>query len=224
MLSKFWVLWLPLFAVIVTYVLEHVLNTGQIHFMYSEQGFYENLQFAVLVFAFLVAVSTLIRMDRKFDPLMTAWVVLASLCCVYVGGEEISWGQQYLQWNTPEYWAAINDQNETNYHNTSSWFDQKPRLVLMIGIGVGGLIVPWLKRNSPAALPKRFTAFYPQPNMWFLAGLVIGVHLLDKVVEAFGGNLFERTSEQQELYMYYFVLLYLISLRRTLPTKTKTPA
>jgi hypothetical protein len=34
-----------------------------------------------------------------------------------VGMEEISWGQTYLQWQTPQSWAAINSQQETTVHN-----------------------------------------------------------------------------------------------------------
>jgi hypothetical protein len=34
-----------------------------------------------------------------------------------VAMEEISWGQTYLAWETPERWAAINSQQETTLHN-----------------------------------------------------------------------------------------------------------
>src|SRR3546814_4167282 len=54
-----------------------------------------------------------------------------------MAGEEASWGQHYAGWLTPDNWQALNDQGETNLHNTSSWLDQKPRTLLEIGVIVG---------------------------------------------------------------------------------------
>src|SRR5690554_5935010 len=38
------------------------------------------------------------------------WLLIVTLGCVYIAGEEISWGQHLLKWGTPEYFQAINDQ------------------------------------------------------------------------------------------------------------------
>lgn len=220
MLAKFWFYILPPVLIVGQFISERLLARPTLEFMYSELGLYENLQFLVLVGAVLVALATFVRMDRRADLLMTAWVAIATLCCIYVAGEEISWGQHFIGWGTPGFWTHLNDQNETNLHNTSAWLDQKPRLILMIGVAVGGLIIPLLRKIRPAALPERFNAFYPSSSLWVVAALAIGVHLLDKVVEGAGINLFERTSEMQELCFYYFVLLYLLGLRgRLVPKK-----
>ena len=64
--------------------------------------------------------------------LRTAWIAALTLACIYLGGEELAGGQQLVGWQTPEYIGEINDQNETNIHNMSSWFNQKPRLLLEI--------------------------------------------------------------------------------------------
>src|SRR6185295_2537016 len=110
----------------------------------SEQGPHELFQALMAGGGFCVAVSMLIRFPFREHPWLAAWVVIAALCCLYVTGEEISWGQQLFHWTTPEYWTRINDQHETNLHNTSAWFDQKPRLLLETGVTVGGLIIPLL--------------------------------------------------------------------------------
>jgi len=150
---------------------------------------------------------------------MGAWVSLALLCCIYVGGEEISWGQHFFNWSTPEYWKDVNDQHETNLHNTTSWLDQKPRLILMLSIGIGGIIFPLLMRFKPGVLPDRFASIYPSPQLMLVSLLVIVPHVLDKIMELMNMNLFHRTSEVQELYMYYFVLLYLVGLYRRIVDK-----
>lgn len=216
MARKFWLVWVPVLAVAAQWVVEQVVSVDALDWMNSEQGFYELLQFFVMAAALGVAVLTFARMDRGADRLMTAWVGLACVCCLYVAGEEVSWAQHFLEWSTPDYWAHWNDQGETNFHNTTSWLDQKPRLILMIGIGLGGLVFPLLQKYRPGLLPARFAMFYPSSHLWVIAAIVIGVHLVDKLAESAGGNLFHRTSEQQELYMFYFVLVYLLDLYRRL--------
>ncbi len=61
-----------------------------------------------------------------------AWVLAWTLALVYFAGEEASWGQWYFGWETSESFAQINDQNETNLHNISSWLDMKPRILVEI--------------------------------------------------------------------------------------------
>src|SRR3546814_9825984 len=72
---------------------------------------------------------------------------------------EASWGQHYAGWLTPENWQALNDQGETNLHNTSSWLDQKPRTLLEIGVIVGGILIPMLALRRPALREGRFAIF-----------------------------------------------------------------
>src|SRR3546814_15941194 len=78
-----------------------------------------------------------------------------------MAGEEASWGQHYAGWLTPENWQALNDQGETNLHNTSSWLDQKPRTLLEIGVIVGGILIPLLALRRPALREGRFALFLP---------------------------------------------------------------
>lgn len=209
-------LWIPVGAIIAQIITEIILPSPVLASLLSEGGPHEAIEFILLALAFLVAMLTLCRMDIKQNPWLAAWVGLAALCCFYVAGEEISWGQHILHWSTPEYWAALNDQNETNLHNTSSWLDQKPRLLLFIGIMVGGLIIPFLKRYKAQWLPQRFAIIYPPSILSVTAAFVAVVHILDALNDSFFSNIkfFERSSEIEELYIFYFVLIYLIVLRR----------
>lgn len=183
--------------------------------IHSEGGVHETLQSIVLMLALLLAVATLFRIDWKRQKFLGGVFLLAAICCFYVSGEEISWGQQILNWHTPEYWARINDQNETNLHNTSAWLDQKPRLLLFIGIVMAGLVIPALRRWAPARLPEKFKALYPSDTLAVTALGVLLPYTAQEIAEHFfDSRLFERVSEVQELYMYYFVLLYLVDLRK----------
>lgn len=183
--------------------------------LHSETGPHEFIEFLFLVAAFFIALISLKHTYGKYDTWLVIWIGLAALCCFYVAGEEVSWGQHLLKWSTPEYWAHINDQHETNLHNTSSWLDQKPRLLLLIGVVIGGLIIPALKKYKPTLLPEKFSIIYPPAILGVTAAFAISVNILDKIWEGFTGtSLLTRGSEVEELYLFYFVLLYLFILRK----------
>ncbi len=154
---RFWWLWLPVAVFVGIAIIDPFL--GHAHgdaWMYAENGILETLQWLVSAAAFFVGLACL--RYAKGRPWLMLWLMLGAMGSLYITLEEISYGQHIFKWETPEYWQAINDQNETNLHNTSSWFDQKPRLILLIGTVIGGLILPFVRRCRPAALPARFNA------------------------------------------------------------------
>ena len=207
-------LWAPLAAAAVVLSAEWGMSRDALAYFYAENGPCELLQFVVVFVAFLAAVRLLARMDRKADPWLFAWIAIAALGSFYIAGEEVSWGQQFLHWSTPADWAAINDQDETNLHNTSSWLDQKPRWLLQAGMVAGGLLVPAIRRVRPGLLPARFGMIYPSGGIAVTAGAALVLKLAETVCRAVsGGTLFYRSSEVMEFYMFYFVLLYLLDFK-----------
>lgn len=215
-MRKIWWLFLPLAFMAMQICLEVMLPQKSLAILHSEGGPHELLQFLMIAAAFIIAILILKQMDIKAQKWLAGWVGLAALCCLYVAGEEISWGQHFLDWTTPEFWKAYNDQQETNLRNTSSWLDQKPRLLLLIGAVTGGLLLPLAQKYAPQIVPARFAAIYPPGYLGLIAALALGVKVAEKTGESFGVVLFERASEVEEIYLFYFVLLYLIALKRRL--------
>ncbi len=203
-------LWVPLVFLAVQFALEMSFSTETLSAMHSENGPHESVQSVLMLAAFAIALMTMIKINWRRQAWLGLWMALAAICCLYVGGEEVSWGQHFLNWTTPEYWAAINDQNETNLHNTSSWLDQKPRLILLTGVVTGGLIIPLLRKKRPGLLPEKYAVIYPPASFGVMAVMTLVVHMLDKA----DIGVFVRGSEVVELYLYYFVLMYVIILRR----------
>lgn len=212
-ISSFWWLWLPLIFLTFQLLAEIFLPQKLLSALHSENGPYELLQFAVLVLATFLSARLLTSCLKDKDLWLSLWAFAAFAGCFYVAGEEISWGQQFFAWSTPESWMSINDQGETNLHNTTSWLDQKPRLILLAGIIGGGLIIPLLKKFSPTLVPSRFETIYPPVELALVAGIALVLKIADKIGGFYGIAIFERISEVEELFMYYFVLLYIHDFR-----------
>jgi hypothetical protein len=150
---------------------------------------------------------------------LIGWLLLIILGSTYFGGEEASWGQHWLGWETPEALGRLNDQGETNLHNTSSWLDQKPRLLLELGVLAGGLLYPaWLRlrrRSRPEDRDDPWYWLWPTRVVTPTAALAILIVIPQRLDGAFGWPvpypLAIRASETQEMLFGIFLMLYLWS-------------
>lgn len=209
-------LYLPLLWMAAQIGLELTLDTNTLINIHSENGPHELIQFLMLVAGAVIAARTFLRMDKS-DVWLNIWIGLAFAACTFVAIEEMSWGQSVLQWHTPEFWAHINVQEETNLHNTSTWLNQKPRILLAIGIVTGGLLIPLAKKYKPQWVPKKFDVIYPPATLGVTAMLYLFVRLSEKTANVFfDADLWARPSEIEEVYFFYFVLLYLVVMKNRL--------
>ena len=137
---------LPIALFILPYVFFAFFDGAPFYFA-KESGAVENITAVILALALLLTASTFFQYRAKTEVLKRApnsaipfrgftlgWLVVYALGCIYFLGEEISWGQHLFNWSTPDAWLAVNDQQETNFHNTSALLDQVPRFLLGLGI------------------------------------------------------------------------------------------
>jgi hypothetical protein len=217
-------LWLP-FVMLVGLVASYFFlgREAYIRVVLSEWGILENVTVAFLLVA--VAAGARLLVKRQFpDRWLGLWVALFTLGCIYFAGEEASWGQHWIGWATPETWAAVNDQQETNIHNTIGLFDQVPRTALAIGALVGGVIVPILRRRDPHSTAK----FWNLPG-WYWgtlacappALLAVGISVPGKVAGKMGVELPQAVrvvpGECKELFLAMFLMIYMLSMSRLIP-------
>lgn len=217
------VLWLALplvtlavFAVIVFMFPQHVPG-----WLENENGLVELGTPALLLPAIVAGFMTCAGNKRLPAPWLTVWLSLVTLACVYIAGEEISWGQHLLGWETPEALKTLNDQRETNIHNISSWFDQKPRILLELWILVGGIFLPLRNRITGIEYSMSDTGywFWPTPVVLPTALIAILVKLPERLENLFGWWPYDfhvRYSEIQEFYFAMFLMLYVLSIRKRL--------
>lgn len=166
--------------------------------------------------AFVLAIALLRDPLVWRSWLLRVWIGLAALGSFYIAGEEASWGQHLIGWETPAGWQAINDQNETNLHNVSSWLDQKPRLLLQIGILVGGIALPLAMPYLERLRRSNVALIVPPAALMPTAMLVVVYHIVDDLRPSMKEApwMVTRPAEVQETFLVLFVLFYLIVFRR----------
>jgi hypothetical protein len=178
-------------------------------------GFLELGQFFIAFAGMAVGLKLAFRPFVRTHRLLFIFVCVAALGCLYIAGEEHSWGQHFFHWQTPEYWAEINRQNETNLHNTMHLFGKKPRAVLEVSMLIGGLILPLLAFYRPDIRTNRRSLFIPPAAIVPTVICAIIFKSTDAIQKQLGiPSLVLRPSEATEIFIYLFLLFYLIMLTR----------
>jgi hypothetical protein len=83
----------------------------------AEDGLFEYGTAVFLFISSLVLGSHALSLLRRGAIVKTICTVLFALLFFFAAGEEISWGQRIFGWETTEFFAENNYQNETNLHN-----------------------------------------------------------------------------------------------------------
>jgi len=209
-------LWLPLAAGLALLLAWHLAPQFYEAYLGDEIGILEASQVIIPIISISYSLRILLLREVRADAVVFAWILLGLLGSFYMAGEEASWGQHYAGWLTPEAWQSINDQGETNLHNTSSWLDQKPRTLLEFGVIVGGIIIPLLALWRPSLRQGRYALFLP-PLVCLPVAVIAEIGKIWERLQSEGlwdVTLFYRASEVQELYFYIFILFYLIVFRQ----------
>lgn len=216
-------LWLPVALFLVVYAA--AFGLGEVtyrSFFVGEASLVEIPTVVALVVATVMGVRAARDARALGMRLLPIWLVLGALGCFYFAGEEVSWGQWILHWQTPDAWAAMNDQQETNLHNLEGigfLFDQLPRTLLTLGAVVGGILMPLVRvwRRKPLTDPERFT-FWILPTLVALptAALATIFARADRTIGELLGRDWPRydmrTGEVKELMLGFFLMVYLTSI------------
>lgn len=168
------------------------LAFGKLHpFSYSaalqEDGFVEWLTVGLFAAAGVLRARVAWRERRWFDLLIAAF-------CMFVAGEEFSWGQRLLGFTPPDVFLEHNRQQEFTLHNFADVFGQPKGVLIMALLGYA-VVLPLGRRlfvRLRATIP-------PLPYVpWFVvaAGLLIWypLELTGEWVETLAGWLFLLTA------------------------------
>jgi hypothetical protein len=123
----------------------------------QEDGWAEWATFA----AFASAAWLTLRRTSGAKGLERVWIVGLGLFCVFVAGEEISWGQRLVGYRPPDFFLEQNFQQEANLHNLLKGLLDTRFVVLGIALayGVLGPVLGFLTLVPRAFVPA--TALVP---------------------------------------------------------------
>jgi hypothetical protein len=220
-LPKWLWLWLPIVVALFPYVMR-LIDIETDSYVFGEQGIIENYTFIVLFIAILLGILSILKMKSFEFPFFKIWLTILVLGCIYYAGEEVSWGQHWFGWGTPEGWMDVNDQGETNLHNTSALLDQVPRMLLTIAAVVGGVIIPvyFLVLNKVFSTHEFFGWLWPSYVNVPTCLLAVLVSLHEKIYKLFGTtvpNVLDiRAGETKECLLAMFLFIYIASFYKRL--------
>jgi hypothetical protein len=95
-----------------------------------ESGIVENIQSLFIFFSICFLIKA--KFFYKNIKIVNYFLVIKIFALFYYLGEEISWGQHFINWQSFEFFVENNLQKETNIHNISNIFDQLPRTLVLI--------------------------------------------------------------------------------------------
>jgi hypothetical protein len=149
--------------------------------------------FILFLVAGVVRSYAAIRTRRLFD-------VLVGLFCLFVAGEEISWGQRLIGFTPAEVFLEYNAQQEANVHNFAGIFG-RPKWVLIMALSGYGLLLPALMRSARTRrLLDRLGATAPRLELtpWFVVAIVLliwyPVEFTGEWIELLSGWLFVASA------------------------------
>ena len=138
---------------------------------FSEDGWIENLTPLLYLASFALCCLSLVRVISKEGhalPIVGIILVLGA-AVLFLGLEEISYGQRIFGWDTPAALATQNLQGETNLHNMLDYDDLN--LVKWFGI-TAVFIVMCLGVLLQHVSRRRWSVFLPHESLLPLAGLL----------------------------------------------------
>ncbi|MEW6755792.1 MAG: hypothetical protein AB1505_33165 [Candidatus Latescibacterota bacterium] len=186
-------------------------GTAWFDWMAMEDGVWESLTAAAFLGAGIVLGASL---GRNW-PAWPRWgerVPALVLACVLVvaAGEEVSWGQRWLGFATPDFLAERNVQRETNLHNLGGYWFQH---VSFLGVLSVGVLLPLAARLVGVVAYVVDRLRLPVPSLSLLPFAVAAVVFEDHgVMLRLWGNPPWRLSEARETVFAVVILCAAIQL------------
>ncbi len=182
----------------------------------SDTSVFEHAVGFVLLLSLIAGLYILFTRDLKAFPGLRPWLIAWCLGVGYFLGEDMNWGQYLFGWQAEGFFAS-NKEAETNLHNMSPWFNQKPRMLVQAWVLVVGFLAPlgwnWPRRATAKFVPAQL---WPGRRTMWLALAASLIPVMEWIVHAiFGddqGGIPIRFSEIQEFFFAWFFLLYAIDL------------
>jgi hypothetical protein len=193
-------------------------------FLHGEDAAIEMGTAALFLATSCGAIGLVARTRGAVPAIYRTFYVLIALAGVFVGLEEISYGQKLFHWNSPEWFTQHNSKAETNLHNM---LGSKPsdhmRALASVGCPLLCVALPLATLARRGLYRPGHWAYYllPRMELAMLAMVTLALTVLNKVPSVKGMAMWTgHLGELKELYWSAAALGYVLILWRRL---TATP-
>ena len=163
------------------------------------------------------------------------------MALIYYLGEEISWGQHFFKWVSPEFFLVNNNQGETNLHNISNLLDQLPRTLVMLWCSFIPIIFYFISKNFSFSVETKLILF-PTDQLLKISIIFLFIFLPDFFIDKLSlhpGHVingkdipesifydiislnFLRLSEVHELVFCFYFFIYSLAFNRAIYDQSK---
>jgi hypothetical protein len=133
-----------------------LLSISFVYILSNEDGFVESVQVIVLLIGAFFALQTAITLWKKLRIHAIVFLFIC-LALLFVSGDEISWGQRILGFETPKAIKVQNAQHELTVHNLF-FFDGSVGIGYML-VGFYGAFA-WMVMYVFPRLQKKWISYY----------------------------------------------------------------
>lgn len=204
--ARFFVLWLAITVLVLLSLIRSLQWSHTYHdkgviwydTLTRESGFFETLTAVTLLFAGVLFLFTAIRFGVRGGVAAARWAPMTLGILLILGaGEEVSWGQHWLHFDTPESFRALNDQGEFNLHNISTHLANH-LMVLFFLCYVGLLPVVTYYLSEVRYVVERLNI--PLCPLVFAPFAVVGVSMSEAIPGVWGNPLWSPNEARETLF------------------------
>lgn len=226
-LSRVWSLGLPVGVGLVLLVVAMIIPSGEDYdlVLRSESGLIESLTIIGCLIGCVVSIIVAQNTRKLQHARLFQWYMyLFAGGFLLLAGEEASWGQHLFGWTAPTEFGR-----ETNLHNLSIQTEQIPKVILHAAAILGGLIWPLFGAKRWQTVPDWWKWLLPTAVAVPTILIALAVRLVERVFVWFDiepvytrFENFKELKEANEMFLVYFLILYVFSLRKRIHLSHQT--
>ena len=156
--------------------------------VWNENGLVESLQ-VIILFVTIIILIILLRKSsiNKTNQFVKIFLLIEILGLFYFFMEEISWGQHFVNFKTPNLLlrndSILNNyQEEFNFHNISNLFNELPRSLVLLWCGFSILLANILKLKNSNIF---FILINPNKKLLIISFIILIVAIPNFIVSKF---------------------------------------
>ena len=153
--------------------------------IWNENGFVETLQVTFLLITIIILIVLLKKTSfKKTEKIIKIFVLIEIIGLCYFLFEEISWGQNFINFKTPNLLfrndsILSNNQEEFNLHNISNLFNELPRSLVLLWCGFSIFIINILRLKNENILVKLVV---PKKQLLVISIVILAIFIPDFIV------------------------------------------